>query len=409
MSPRASRTVAVTGQGLVTPAGIGTGVNWERICNGGGTAAKDTELAGGPVEYSCRVPYFDPAEAVGARDAWRTDRFVQLALMAAREAVADAGLDPACWDGDRVAIVIGSAAGGVSTSEAQHERFLDKGSKGVSALFHPMALGNMVAGRLAIDYGATGPNLVTSTACASGATAIGVARDLLLSGACDIAIAGGTEAAITPTFVAGFARMGALYTGDLPPEQASRPFDRARGGFVIGEGAGILILERLEDARARRARVHARLLGYGASSDANHVTAPHPDGRGIEQAMRRACDDARIPPQRIQLVNAHGTSTPLNDLTEARAIARLGSEAVAVTSTKGVTGHTLGAAGAIEAAYTVLSLAHQRIPPTVNLVELDPQIRLDVVAGSPRQVELTYALSNSAGFGGHNVSLLFAT
>ncbi|MEV5646070.1 beta-ketoacyl-[acyl-carrier-protein] synthase family protein [Streptomyces flaveolus] len=404
-----SRAVAVTGLGLITPAGIGASENWERICDGARTAAKDSELLGSLVDFSCRVPHFDAAKVMDTREVWRTDRFVQLAMVAAKEAVADAGLDPARWDGDRVGIVIGSAAGGISTLEVQHEHFLDRGSKGVSALLHPMALVNMVSGRLAIEYGATGPNLVTATACASGATAIGVARDLLLSGACDVAIAGGTEAAITPTFVAGFARMGALYTGDLPPEEASRPFDAARDGFVMGEGAGILVLERLEDARARGARVWGRLLGYGASSDASHVTSPHPNGRGIEQAMRRACSDAGIPPKCIQHVNAHGTSTLLNDFTEAQAINRLGSETVAITSTKGVTGHTLGAAGAIEAAYTVLSLAHQTIPPTANLTERDPQIQLDIVAGTSRKVQLTYALSNSAGFGGHNVSLLFTT
>ncbi|MGW2562301.1 beta-ketoacyl-[acyl-carrier-protein] synthase family protein [Streptomyces sp. NPDC001514] len=295
----------------------------------------------------------------------------------------------------------------MSTLEAQHERFLSKGSKGVSALFHPMALVNMVAGRLAIEYAATGPNLVTATACASGASAVGVARDLLLSGACDVVLAGGTEAAVTPTFVSGFARMGVLYSGTLPPEQASRPFDADRKGFVIAEGAGILVLERLTDAHARGARVWARLLGYGATCDASHLTSPHPTGRGMEQAMRLACRDAGLPPERVQHVNAHGTSTPLNDATEASAIARLGSKSVAVTSTKGVTGHTLGAAGAVEAAYTVLSIARQTIPPTANLVQRDPSIQVDIVSRAPRAVALDHALSNSAGFGGHNVSLLF--
>ncbi|MFD7501464.1 beta-ketoacyl-[acyl-carrier-protein] synthase family protein [Streptomyces sp. NPDC059850] len=400
-------TVAVTGLGLITPAGIGREQNWERVCDGTGLAAADPELEGALVEFSCRVPEFDAADAVGAREVWRTDRFVQLALVAAQEAIADAGLDPGSWDGGRVGVVVGSAAGGISTLEAQQKRFLEQGGKGVSALLHPMSLVNMVSGRLAIEYGATGPNLVTATACASGATAIGVARDLLASGACDVVLAGGTEAAVTPTFVSGFARMGALYSGTLPPDQASRPFDTRRDGFVIGEGAGMLVLERLEDARRRNARVWARLLGYGATSDAHHATSPHPGGLGIEDAMRRACRDAGVSPEHIGHVNAHGTSTPLNDAAEAGAIDRLGSPDLAVTSTKGVTGHTLGAAGAIEAAYTVLSLAHQVIPPTANLTRTDPEVRLDVVCGAPRKVELAHALSNSAGFGGHNVSLLF--
>ncbi|MFL4909704.1 beta-ketoacyl-[acyl-carrier-protein] synthase family protein [Streptomyces sp. MMS24-I2-30] len=402
-----NRAVAVTGIGLITPAGIGVEENWERICEGRGLAAKDPELVGAAADISCRVPTFDAAEVVGAREVWRTDRFVQLALVAAKEAVADAGLDPGRWDGSRVGIVVGSAAGGVSTLETQHERFLSQGSKGVSALFHPMALVNMVSGRMAIEYGATGPNLVTATACASGATAIGVARDLLLSGACDVVLAGGTEAAVTPTFVTGFARMGALYSGTLPPEQASRPFDANRSGFVIGEGAGILVLERVSDAHARGAHVWARLLGYGATCDAHHATSPHPTGQGIEDAMRLACRDAGVPPQDVQHVNAHGTSTRLNDATEASAIALLGSQRVAVTSTKGVTGHTLGAAGAVEAAYTALSLARQTIPPTANLDQLDSEVRLDIVSESPRAVALDHALSNSSGFGGHNVSLLF--
>ncbi|MET8538528.1 beta-ketoacyl-[acyl-carrier-protein] synthase family protein [Streptomyces sp. NPDC005065] len=399
--------VAITGVGVITPAGIGREENWERVCKGVGLATKDPELVGALAEFSCRVPAFDATDVVGAREVWRTDRFVQLALVAADEAVADAGLNPRSWDGSRVGVVVGSAAGGVSTLETQHERFLQQGGKGVSALFHPMVLVNMVSGRLAIKYGATGPNLVTATACASGATAIGVAKDLLQSGACDVVIAGGAEAAITPTFVTGFARMGALYQGSLPPEEASRPFDARRGGFVIGEGAGILVLERLDDAKRRGARVWARLLGYGATSDAHHITSPHPSGLGIENAMRLACRDADVQPEHIEHVNAHGTSTPLNDAAEAAAIARLGSQQLTVTSTKGVTGHTLGAAGAVEAAYTVLSLAHQMVPPTANLTCLDPEVRLDVVSGAPRPVELTHALSNSAGFGGHNVSLLF--
>ncbi|MGW0790043.1 beta-ketoacyl-[acyl-carrier-protein] synthase family protein [Streptomyces sp. NPDC002911] len=400
--------MAVTGLGLVSPAGAGTEQSWRGVCAGVGTATEDPTLASATVGISCRVPPYDADAEFGASEAWRLDRFVQLALMAAREAVSDSGLEPARWDGTRVGVVIGSAAGGVATLESQHAGFLERGPKGVSALFHPMALVNMVSGRLAIEFDATGPNLVTATACASGATAIGVARDLLVSGACDVVIAGGTEAAISPTFVTGFARMGALSRQSARPSSVSRPFDANRDGFVIGEGAGVLVLERFDHARRRGADVRARLVGYGASADASHVTAPHPQGRGIEQAMRRACTDAGLPLERVGHINAHGTSTQLNDAVEAEAIHRLFGPRVPVTSTKGVTGHTLGAAGAIEAALTVLSLSRQTLPPTANLEQLDPAIGLDVVSGRPRPVAASYALTNSAGFGGHNVSLAFA-
>lgn len=301
-----NRAIAVTGIGLITPAGIGVEENWERICEGRGLAAKDPELVGAAADISCRVPTFDAAEVVGAREVWRTDRFVQLALVAAKEAVADAGLDPGRWDGSRVGIVVGSAAGGVSTLETQHERFLSQGSKGVSALFHPMALVNMVSGRMAIEYGATGPNLVTATACASGATAIGVARDLLLSGACDVVLAGGTEAAVTPTFVTGFARMGALYSGTLPPEQASRPFDANRSGFVIGEGAGILVLERVTDAHARGPRLGPTAwLRCHLRRASCHLSSSH-------RPRNRGCDATRVPGRRGSAAGRTACERPRN-------------------------------------------------------------------------------------------------
>ncbi|XXY49130.1 beta-ketoacyl-[acyl-carrier-protein] synthase family protein [Sorangium sp. So ce269] len=400
--------VAVTGVGLVTPAGHGVDDNWKRLCSGEPTAARDPELGGLPVDFSCRVPAFDAEAAFGAQRSWRLDRFVQLALLAAREAIADARLDPRTWDGARVGVVIGCGAGGLTTLEAQHARLLGQGARSVSALFLPMSLINMVSGYVAMEFRATGPNLVCATACASGATAIGVAMDLVRAGRCDVALAGGTDAAVTPLFVAGFGQMGALSTRREAPEKASRPFDKDRSGFVIGEGAAMLILERTQDARARGAHVRACISGYGASADAHRETAPDPDGTGIERAIRTALADADVSPSDITHVNAHGTSTRLNDLIEARVLRRVLGDAANVTSSKGVTGHTLGAAGAIEAAYTALTIEHGVIPPTANLENKDPDIPVDVVAGSARHQRVELALSNSLGFGGQNAVLLMS-
>jgi beta-ketoacyl-acyl-carrier-protein synthase II len=398
--------VAVTGLGLVTPAGIGVEATWQRVLSGESTATRDANLEGLAVDFSCRVPDFDPAALIDRKAARRLDRFVQLAVVAAREAVADAGLDPQTWDGARVGVVLGCGMGGAWTWEAQHRRMLEHGAERVSAMLIPMLVPNMVAGQLAMDLGALGPNLVTATACASGATAIGTARDLLRSGACDIVLTGGTESGLTPLSIAGFAQMGALSTRTDDPATASRPFDFARDGFVAAEAAGVLVLERLEDAAARQAPVRAHLAGYGASADGYHITAPDPDGGGAERAIRAALADAGIDPSEVDHVNAHGTSTPLNDASEARTIRRVLGEDVAVTSTKGVTGHALGAAGAIEAAFSVLAVQHGVIPPTANLESQDPEIDLDVVAKAPREGALEVAMSDSFGFGGQNAVLV---
>lgn len=399
--------VAVTGLGLVTAGGVGATASWARVCEGTPTAATDPELAGLPVDFSCRVPGFDPAELLGRRKSWQYDRFVQLALVAAREAVADAGLDPTSWDGTRVGVVIGCGLGGVSTWEEQHRRMLADGPTRVSALLIPMLVPNMVAGQLAIAFGATGPSFVTATACASGATAIGTARDLLRSGTCDVVITGGSEAGVSPLIVTGFAQMGALSKRVDDPAAASRPFDAGRDGFVIGEGAGILVLERADDARARGARSHALLLGYGATADAHHATAPDPAGTAVERAISLALADAGVGPGDVDHVNAHGTSTPLNDAAEARVLLRHLGAGPAVTSTKGVVGHTLGAAGAIEAALTVLAVEHDLVPPTANLDSQDPAVEIDVVSKSARALPVEIALSNSFGFGGQNAVLVF--
>jgi 3-oxoacyl-[acyl-carrier-protein] synthase II len=399
-------TVAVTGLGLVTPAGIGVDASWNGVLAGAGLAATDPVLAGVSVDMSCRVPGFDAEALLGRKASRRLDRFVQLGVVAAREAVADAGLDPATWDGARVGVVIGCGMGGAATWESQHATMLASGPGKVSPLLIPMLVPNMVAGQLAMDLQALGPNLVTATACASGATAIGVARDLLRSGACDIVLAGGTEAGLTPLAIAGFAQMGALSKRTDDPTAASRPFDTGRDGFVAAEAAGVLVLERPEDARARGATPRARLAGYGASADGHHITAPDPEGAGAARAINAALADAGLSARDVVHVNAHGTSTPLNDAAEARTIGRVIGDHVTVTSTKGVTGHALGAAGAIEAAFTVLTVQHGLVPPTANLDSQDPEVDLDVVAKAPREQQVTAAVSDSFGFGGQNAVLV---
>lgn len=397
--------VVVTGLGLVTPAGIGVEDSWSGVLSGVSAAAKDPNLAGIPVDISCRVPDFDAAKLLGRKAARRLDRFVQLAVVAAREAIIDSGLDPETWDGARVGAVIGCGMGGAATWEEQHRRLVELGPDKVSPMLIPMLVPNMVAGQLAMEFNAKGPNLVTATACASGATAIGVARDMLRAGSVDIVLTGGTEAGLTPLSVAGFAQMKALSPRVDDPKAASRPFDIDRNGFVAAEASGILVLERDDDARARGARRRAFLAGYGASADAHHITAPDPEGHGAEIAMRTAMEDAGIAARDVDHINAHGTSTPLNDAAEAHTILRVVGDHPAVTSVKGVTGHSLGAAGAIEAAFSVLTLEQQLIPPTANLDSQDPEIQIDVVAKAPRETRVDVVLSNSFGFGGQNAVL----
>ncbi len=414
--------VVVTGIGLVTPAGIGANASWEGVVAGKAAAAHDQALAeeDTPVTIACRVLAFDPDAELGRGSARRLDRFTHLALLAAREALADAGLvdaetDPFALTGsvdrDRVGILLGSGIGGAETWAEEYPRYLDKGPQRVSPMFVPKMLSNTAAGTIAIRSGARGPNMTVNTACAAGASALHLGRDLIRAGSADVVIVGGVEAGITGLAVSAFAQMGAL-SKNSDPTTASRPFDVGRDGFVMGEGAGILVIESAEHAARRGATPIARIAGAGASADAHHATAPPEDGGGAILAMRRALADAGLEPEAIDHINAHGTSTPLNDAAESRAIRAVfgeHTEAIAVTSTKGVTGHLLGAAGGVEAAFAVLSIRDQVVPPTAGLLERDPEIDLDVVAGSARTSAVNAVLSNSFGFGGQNASLVITS
>jgi 3-oxoacyl-[acyl-carrier-protein] synthase II len=395
--------VCVTGLGLVTPAGDGWASGWERVCKGLPTAVLELEQETVPTHLVCRVGGYDPARLGRAR-ARKRDRCAQLALLAAREALADAGLDPARWDGARVAVIVGSSAGGAQTLETEHRALLAAGAQNMSPFAVPASLSNTLAAQLTIEFGATGASFTVNTACASGATAIGTALDLLALDRCDIVLAGGADACITPFHIAGFDRIGALSHRFSDPAGALRPFDGQRDGFVIGEGAGMLVLERTADARARKARARARIRGFGASSDAHHVVKPHPEGSGLAAAVREALVQADATAQDVAHVNAHGTGTPVGDRAEAAVLTNLFPHRPPVTSTKPVTGHLLGAAGAVEAALTVLTVEHGLVPPTANRENPDPQIDLDIPTEC-RAGSLRLALSLSMGFGGQNAVL----
>ncbi|MCC3776102.1 beta-ketoacyl synthase [Streptomyces sp. UNOB3_S3] len=400
--------IAVTGLGLVTPAGHSAEANWAALCEGRSLAAADPELAGLPTDFSCRVLGFDARRELGPSLARRVDPFIQFALVAARRAVADAALDTSAWQAERVGVILGVGTNSLGGYLTEFGHLVAGNPERVSPLALPRSVPNMAAGEVAIDLGARGPNFTTSSACASGATAIGVARDLLRSGSCDIVLAGGSESPGSRIAAACFSRMRALSRRRERPELASRPFDAARDGFVLGEGAAVLVLERLATARARRAPVLALLRGYGAGSDAYHPIAPHPDGDGVARVLRAALEDAGCRPRDIGHVNAHGTSTRMNDAAEAAALVRVfGDDMPPVTASKGVIGHALGAAGAIQAAYTVLALRHGTVPPTANFEVQDGPHKVDVVAGLPRPTAADTAVSCSFGFGGQNAVLLF--
>ncbi|MCH0561191.1 beta-ketoacyl synthase [Streptomyces sp. MUM 16J] len=401
--------VVISGIGMVTPAGADTPTTWGTVLAGRPTAAADARLSGLGVAFSCALAGFD-AEAVLGADARRMDPFARYAVAAAREAVADAALTAGTFDPGRTAVVLGTAVGGQSTWEEQGDRLRDRGPRTVNPLTVPKAIGNIAAGSVAMDLGLHGPSLTLSTACAAGTTALGFALDLLRSGRCDVVLAGGTEAAVTPLVSTAFDRLKALSRRGEDPGAASRPFDEHRDGFVLGEGAAVLVLERADSARERGRRPYARLLGHGASSDAHHLTAPDPHGHQAERALREALRDADLGPADVCLVNAHATSTPQGDAVESRLIERVFGGATPVTSTKGVTGHMLGAAGAVEAALTALSVHHGLIPPTANFRARGTDIAaIHIVHGQPRTAAVPVAVSNSFGFGGHNAVVVLGS
>jgi 3-oxoacyl-[acyl-carrier-protein] synthase II len=402
----------VTGVGLVSSLGVGTSVTWDALCAGQSgirpiTRFDASEFA---VRIAGEVREFDPLDFVAKKDVKKMDVFIQYAIAAAEFARADAGLDVTPELAPRVGVFIASGIGGFSTIEREHRALLNGGPRKISPFFIPASIINLAAGQVSIRMGAKGPNSATCTACSASAHAVGDAFEAIRRDVADVMVAGGSEAAITPLGVGGFAAMRALSTRNDEPTRACRPFDRDRDGFIIGEGAGVVILEEHDRAVRRGAAIYAELVGYGMSADAFHVTAPAEDGDGAQRVMRAAIDQAEIRPDQVDYINAHGTSTPFNDRIETFAIKRCFGEhahQLAISSTKSMTGHTLGAAGGIEAGIAALTVRDQVIPPTVNLENPDPDCDLDYVPGVKRPSAINYALSNSFGFGGTNASLLF--
>ncbi len=403
------RRVVITGCGAVSPVGVGVDAMWESLMAGrsGAGPIRQFDAAEHRTRIACEVDDWEPGKYLDPKEAKRMDRFTQFAMVAAAEAMRRSGLEPE--NPDRVGVIIGSGIGGMIVYEDQHTILMQKGPRRVSPFFIPMMIGDMAAGLVSIEFGLRGPNYCTVSACASGANAIADSMMLIGAGLADAMICGGTEATITPMAVAGFANMKALSTRNDEPERASRPFDAGRDGFVIGEGAGILVLEAAEVAQARGAEILAEVVGFGLTGDAHHMTAPHPEGEGAVRAMRAALDMARIDPTEVDYINAHGTSTPLNDRGEVAAVKQVfGDHAyrLKMGSTKSMTGHLLGAAGGLESVISVCAIERGEIPPTINLDEPDPACDLDHVANEGVRCEVRTVLSNSFGFGGHNVSLL---
>jgi 3-oxoacyl-[acyl-carrier-protein] synthase II len=407
------RRVVVTGLGIVSPVGIGLGENWQNITAGksGITRITQFDASAFPSNIAGEVKNFDVTKfGITEKEARRMDRFIQLGMAAAIEAWKDCGLTVTDENAERIGVHIGAGIGGVGTIEETTKLIMEKGPRRVSPFFVPMAIINMISGDLSVMFGFKGPNLAMVTACATATHGIGDAGRLIEYGDADVMIAGGAEGSITPTALAGFGNAKALSGRNDDPEAASRPWDRDRDGFVLGEGAGIVVLEELEHAKHRGARIYAELVGFGMSGDAYHMTSPPEGGEGAARCMRNALRNAGLNAGQVQYVNAHGTSTPLGDRAETRAVkTAFGDHApkLAVSSTKSMTGHLLGAAGGIEAVYSVLAVHHQVAPPTINLENPDPDCDLDYVPGSARQMKIDVAVSNSFGFGGTNGTLIF--
>jgi 3-oxoacyl-[acyl-carrier-protein] synthase II len=405
------RRVAVTGVGLVSPLGVGTAENWDALLAGRSGIGPITrfDATDFPSRIAGEVRGFDPLDYLDKKEVKKSDTFIHYALAATRFAVEDSGLAIDASNGDRVGVIIGSGIGGLPLIESMHKTLLEKGPGRVSPFFIPGLIVNMAAGQVSIRYGAKGPNTSPATACTTGLHAIGDAFRFIQREEADAMIAGGTEAVLTPLAVAGFCASRALSHRNDEPEKASRPWDAHRDGFVISEGCGIVIMEEMEAAKRRGAPIYAEVVGYGMSADAYHITAPHPEGDGAVRVMRVALADAGLAPERIGYINAHGTSTPLGDLSEVRAIKTVfGDHAhrLAVSSTKSATGHLLGAAGGLETGILALAVHHQILPPTINLDEPGEGCDLDFVPHHARPAEIEYAMSNSFGFGGTNASIV---
>lgn len=405
------RRVVITGMGTVTDVGGDARSTWEALVAGRSGIRTITAFPQNdewPVTIAGEVPDFDPAPVVDPREQKRMDRFCLLAMVAAEEAALDCGIDFTTGDSYRRGVVIGSGVGGILTIEIGHEKLLETGPRKISPFVVPKLMVNAAAGNVSIRHGLRGPNSATATACATGGHAIGSAFHMIQRGDVDVVFAGGSEAAVTPLCIGSFAAMKALSTRNDEPTLASRPFDRGRDGFVLAEGAGIVVLEALDIAKARGAKIYAELLGFGVSGDAYHIAAPDPEGRGAQAAMRFALRDAELAPEEIGYINAHGTSTPLGDVAEVNAVkAVFGDHArkLALGSTKSMTGHALGAAGGIESVIAAMTVKTGVIPPTINLDEPDAGFDLDFVPHEAREQRVRVALNNTFGFGGHNVCL----
>lgn len=404
------RRVVITGLGVISPVGIGLQNNWDNILRGtsGISAVTLFDAEGFPCTIAGEVKGFDPSVFMSQKEARKMDRFIQFGIAAGSEAFHDSGLEVSDTNAERIGVYIGAGIGGVDTIEKTTATYLRKGPRRVSPFYVPMSIINMVSGNLSIMHGFKGPNLSMVTACTTGTHAIGEAGRLVEYGDADVMIAGGTEAAVTPTSMAGFGNARALSRRNSEPARASRPWDRDRDGFVMGEGAGVLVLEELQHAKRRGAKIYAELAGFGMSGDAHHMTSPAPGGEGASRCMNNAMRNASLNPEDIEYINAHGTSTPQGDIGETLAVKRtFGDHAIklAVSSTKSMVGHLLGAAGGVEAVYTALAVQQSIAPPTINLDTPDPECDLDYVPHSARDLPIRAALTNSFGFGGTNGTL----
>ncbi len=413
--PRPQRRVVVTGMGALTPIGLTVEAYWEALLNGESGAApiEHFDAEPFPTKFACQLKGFDPLDHLDKKEARRMDPFVQYAVAAGDEALENAGLDSetmAQEEKDRTAVIFGTGIGGMHTFQEQTESFLEHGPRRVSPFFIPTMIPDMAAGHLALRYGFRGPNYCIISACATGNNNIGDAMMLIERGQADAALCGGTEAIITEMGLGGFSAMKALSTRNDAPEKASRPFDAHRDGFVMGDGAGALVLESLEHAKRRGAEIYAEVLGMGLSDDAYHYAAPDPEGSGAALAMENLFRDAGLRPEDVDYLNMHGTSTPLGDVAETKAIKKaFGDHAyeMNLSSTKSMTGHLLGAAGAIEAIATILAIKHDTVPPTINFEEADPECDLNYTFNEPQERPVNVAVSNAFGFGGHNTSVAF--